>query len=129
MKISEITEDVSRQAAAQAFGDIATALRKNTANPVDQILQNWDSYFADKVQKNPEVKKSYSVELQSFVQQVFGTDIAQKLNIKQTVRNGKPNTAYIKSFFKSAIQQTKKSADTAVYTAKPTVRVPAGTQK
>lgn len=129
MKISEITEDVSRQAAAQAFGDIATALRKNTANPVDQILKNWDSYFADKVQKNPEVKKSYGVELQSFVQQVFGTDIAQKLDIKQTVQNGRPNTAYIKSFFRNAIQQAKKSADTSVYTAKPTVRVPAGTQK
>lgn len=129
MKISEITEDVSRQAAAQAFGDIATALRKNTSNPVDQILKNWDSYFADKVQKNPEVKKSYGVELQSFVQQVFGTDIARKLDIKQTVQNGKPNTAYIKSFFRNAIQQAKKSADTSVYTAKPTVRVRPGTQK
>jgi len=122
MKIQELLEDVSGQAAASAFGDISSALRKSSADPVRPILDKWDDTWNSTVKSDPSAKQRYGLELQKFVAFYFDEPTARKLNVKRTVNNGKPDAEYIRSFFASNIKNLNTKSGPSDLTAKPRIR-------
>tara|TARA_B100001093_G_C26358195_1_gene813314 strand:+ start:82 stop:600 length:519 start_codon:yes stop_codon:yes gene_type:complete len=108
MRLNELfsTEDLGG-AIAKAAGGVGDALQTMMDIPptksqeaIQQLKDEWNKEFAKLVKKDKSVRERYGVELKKWVESNYNIDnIADKIDVKKTVANGKPNEPYITKVF------------------------------
>ena len=146
MRIYQIINENLGSAVAQAVQGAASSVLNIFDVPptekqaaVNDLVSKWDSEWPKIVSKDPGARKKYGLALQSWLQGIFRKTDPNMINyidrifdVKQSVKNGRPNTAYIKSVFGKIFDAQKKrdrQYKEPAYSGKPRVRMKAATAK
>lgn len=145
MKFKEIVqENIGGAIASAAYGVAQSVLDLFDVPPtqkqrsVNALLSQWNNSWQDIVRADASAKKQYGLALQTWLQQLFDDNaemqryIDRVLDVKKTVKNGRPDSQYIKVVFSKifdAQMKQGKRQDREPYSAKPRVRMKAATAK
>ena len=116
MRLNELfsTEDLGG-AIAKAAGGVSDALQTMMDIPptksqeaIQQLKDEWNKEFAKLVKKDKRAREQYGVELKKWVTSNYNIDnIANKIDVKKTVANGKPNEPYITKIFMAIFKKAQ----------------------